>query len=97
MAKYVISPKVINVHISQQIWTKKDKVVFDTEGKFKKDKADIESAYERGFLVLLDEKVEEKRDSKEVEEKEKVIEKIESEKPKVQQPKKREYPKKRRK
>lgn len=97
MAKYVISPKVINVHISQKIWTKNDKVVFDTEGKFKKDKADIESAFERGFLVLLDEKVEvEEKESKEVEKVE-VDGKKDSEKPKVQQPKKREYPKKRRK
>lgn len=95
MAKYVINPKVINVHISQKIWTKKDKVVFDTEGKFKKDKADIESAFARGFLVLLDEKVEEEKESKEVEKVEE--EKNDSEKPKVQQPKKREYPKKRRK
>lgn len=95
MAKYVISPKVINVHISQKIWTKKDNVVFDTEGKFKKDKADIESAFERGFLVLLNDKVEESEDLKAIEE----IKEVEfaDEKPKVQQPKKKTISKKRRK
>lgn len=92
MAKYIISPKVINVHISQKIWTKKDKVVFDTEGKFKKCKDEIESAFERGFLVLLDEKKENKSEEKtEVEET-----KVESNKRQVpqQQPKKSYTPKK---
>lgn len=93
MAKYVINPKVINVHISQKIWTKADKVVFDTEGKFKKYNEEIEAAYKRGFLVLLEEKEEvESEENTEVEETK--VESEEKQPQKPQQPKKRGAPKK---
>lgn len=95
MAKYIISPEVINVHISQKIWTKKDKAVFDTDGKFKNCKEEVELAYERGFLVMLEENDNDFEDLKAIEEIKEV--EFKDEKKAIQQPKKREYPKKGRK
>jgi hypothetical protein len=73
--KYVINPKVISVHLANKVYTKEDKEVFDTESKkWEKHAISIITACDAGFLVPLEEKVEEKEPEKEVVEEEKVEE-----------------------
>jgi len=64
--KYRISKKVISVHIGNVIHKDKN-FIFDTDGKFKNLKSEVEAAFNSGFL----EKVEGKQE-KEPEKQEKV-------------------------
>lgn len=54
MAKYKL--KSLSVGIGGKVYRKKDCEIFDTDGKFKSLKQDVEVAFKAGFLEKLSEK-----------------------------------------